>query len=284
METAFAELPLALFTTLAPIGANAFIVLFIAAFAGKLNEDQLKKLDKFSVIPAVVVLVGFIASIFHMANPAGAIGVLSHIGTSPLSNEICAGIVFVIVMAVYVIMALAGKLGEGARKGLLAAVSVLAIVFTIFCGMAYMMATIISWNTPFTIIQVLGFGLVGGSALGSLTLALAGVLEDTLKAARIAVIAVAVIGAVLAALGLIGMIVNVGSMTNGTTTGAALTSGVTMYAACSVICVLASAIVVALQKGTTALPAIATVLAVIGVFVGRLVFYALQMSVGISMM
>ena len=284
METAFAELPLALFTTLAPIGANAFIVLFIAAFAGKLNEDQLKKLDKFSVIPAVVVLVGFIASIFHMANPAGAIGVLSHIGTSPLSNEICAGIVFVIAMAVYVIMALAGKLGEGARKGLLAAVSVLAIVFTIFCGMAYMMATIISWNTPFTIIQVLGFGLVGGSALGSLTLALAGVLEDTLKAARIAVIAVAVIGAVLAAFGLIGMIVTVGGMTNGTTTGAALTSGVTMYAACSVICVLASAIVVALQKGTVALPAIATVLAVIGIFVGRLVFYALQMSVGISMM
>ncbi|MBE6473135.1 MAG: hypothetical protein E7Z99_06090 [Coriobacteriaceae bacterium] len=284
METAFAELPLALFTTLAPIGANAFIVLFIAAFAGKLNEDQLKKLDKFSAVPAVVVLVGFIASIFHMANPAGAIGVLSHIGTSPLSNEICAGIVFVIAMAVYVIMALAGKLGEGARKGLLAAVSVLAIVFTIFCGMAYMMATIISWNTPFTIIQVLGFGLVGGSALGSLTLALAGVLEDALKAARIAVIAVAVIGAVLAACGLIGMIVTVGGMTNGTTTGAALTSGVTMYAACSVICVLASAIVVALQKGTAALPAIATVLAVIGVFVGRLVFYALQMSVGISMM
>lgn len=284
METAFAELPLALFTTLAPIGANAFIVLFIAAFAGKLNEDQLKKLDKFSVIPAVVVLVGFIASIFHMANPAGAIGVLSHIGTSPLSNEICAGIVFVIAMAAYVIMALAGKLGEGARKGLLAAVSVLAIVFTIFCGMAYMMATIISWNTPFTIIQVLGFGLVGGSALGSLTLALAGVLEDTLKAARIAVIAAVVIGAVLAALGLIGMIVTVGGMTNGTTTGAALTSGVTMYAACSVICVLASAIVVALQKGTAALPAIATALAVIGIFVGRLVFYALQMSVGISMM
>ena len=284
METAFAELPLALFTTLAPIGANAFIVLFIAAFAGKLNEDQLKKLDKFSAVPAVVVLVGFIASIFHMANPAGAIGVLSHIGTSPLSNEICAGIVFVIAMAVYVIMALAGKLGEGARKGLLAAVSVLAIVFTIFCGMAYMMATIISWNTPFTIIQVLGFGLVGGSALGSLVLALAAVLEDTLKAARIAVIAVAVIGAVLTAFGLIGMIVTVGDMTNGTTTGAALTSGVTMYAACSVICVLASAIVVALQKGTAALPAIATVLAVIGVFVGRLVFYALQMSVGISMM
>jgi len=177
-----------------------------------------------------------------------------------------------------------GARGEGVRKGLLAAVSVLAIVFTIFCGMAYMMATIISWNTPFTIIQVLGFGLVGGSALGSLVLALAAVLEDTLKAARIAVIAVAVIGAVLTAFGLIGMIVTVGDMTNGTTTGAALTSGVTMYAACSVICVLASAIVVALQKGTAALPAIATVLAVIGVFVGRLVFYALQMSVGISMM
>lgn len=283
METAFAELPLALFTTLAPIGANAFIILFIASITGKLNEDQLKKLDKFSVVPAVVVLVGFAASIFHMANPAGAFGVLSHVGTSPLSNEICAGIVFVIVMAVYVIMGLAGELAEGSRKGLLGAVSVVAVVFSIFCGMAYMMPTIISWNTPYTVIQMLGFGLAGGVTLGSLTLAMAGVLEDALKSARAAIIAVAIVGALLAVIGLVGMIVTVGGMSNGTTTGAALTSGLTMFVACSLVCVIASAIIAAIQKGQVMLPAIATALAVFGAFIGRLVFYALQMSVGISM-
>ncbi len=284
METAFAELPLALFTTLAPIGANAFIILCIAAFAGKLNEEQLKKMDKLAIIPALVVLVGFICSMFHMANPANAIGVLSHIGSSPLSNEICVGIIFFVVMAVFVILAMAGKLNEGARKGLLVVVSVLAIVFAAFCGMAYMMNTIISWNTPFTVIQMIGFALIGGAALGSLVLAIAGVLEDVLKNARKVVIAVALIGALLAVVGLIGMFITVGGLTNSTTTGAALTSGVFLPLLCSVVCIVVSLVALAVQKGAVLQPAAATILAVAGVFVARLVFYALQMSVGISLL
>ena len=65
MEAAFAELPLALFTTLAPMGAGAFIALALAFFTTTFTDDQVKKIDRMTLIPLVVVLVGFAASFFH---------------------------------------------------------------------------------------------------------------------------------------------------------------------------------------------------------------------------
>ena len=46
-----AELPLALFTTLAPIGAGAFIALAVAFFTTKFSDEQLKKIDRMTTIP-----------------------------------------------------------------------------------------------------------------------------------------------------------------------------------------------------------------------------------------
>ena len=116
MEAAFAELPLALFTTLAPMGAGAFIVLALAFFTTTFTDDQVKKIDRMTLIPLVVVLVGFAASFFHLASPLHAAGVFAGIGSSPLSNEILVGSLFVVLALVYVILALAGKLSGAARK------------------------------------------------------------------------------------------------------------------------------------------------------------------------
>ena len=46
MEAAFSELPLALFTTLAPAGAGAFIALAVAVMTAKIEDDALRKLDR----------------------------------------------------------------------------------------------------------------------------------------------------------------------------------------------------------------------------------------------
>ena len=162
MEAAFAELPLALFTTLAPAGAGAFIALACAFFAGSFTDEQMKKIDRMTLIPFVVVLVGFACSFAHLASPMNAINVFAGVGSSPLSNEIVAGSIFVVVALVYVVVALTGKLQGGARKGFAAAVAVLAVVFACFTGMAYMMETIASWNSPLVVVQLLGFALLGG--------------------------------------------------------------------------------------------------------------------------
>ena len=280
-----AELPLALFTTLAPIGAGAFIALAVAFFTTKFSDEQLKKIDRMTTIPVVVLVAGFICAFFHLASPMHAFGVFAGLGASPLSNELLAGVVFAVLAIVYWIVALAGKLGEGARKGFAAVVAVMAIVFACFTGAAYMMETIASWNTPMVPVAVLGFSLLGGVSLGVLVLALSGALEDAAKGGfKMAALAVLVVGLVLGVVGLLVQVMSVSGMGNALVDGADLVTAASAPMWIGVVCmvVAAAAAFMALRNSkSTALAAAAPVLAIVGVFAARLAFYAVQLSVGL---
>ena len=280
-----AELPLALFTTLAPVGAGAFIALAVAFFTTKFSDEQLKKIDRMTTIPVVVLVAGFICAFFHLASPMHAFGVFAGVGASPLSNELLAGVVFAVLAIVYWIVALAGKLGEGARKGFAAVVAVMAIVFACFTGAAYMMETIASWNTPMVPVAVLGFSLLGGVSLGVLVLALSGALEDAAKGGfKMAALAVLIVGLVLGVAGLLVQVMSVSGMGNALVDGADLVAAASAPMWTGVVCmvVAAAAAFMALRNTkSTALAAAAPVLAVVGVFAARLAFYAVQLSVGL---
>ena len=280
-----AELPLALFTTLAPVGAGAFIALAVAFFTTKFSDEQLKKIDRMTTIPVVVLVAGFICAFFQLASPMHAFGVFAGLGASPLSNELLAGVVFAVLAIVYWIVALAGKLGEGARKGFAAVVAVMAVVFACFTGAAYMMETIASWNTPMVPVAVLGFSLLGGICLGVLVLALSGALEDAAKGGfKMAALAVLVIGLVLGVVGLLVQVMSVSGMGNALVDGADLVAAASAPMWIGVVCmvVAAAAAFMALRNSkSTALAAAAPVLAIVGVFAARLAFYAVQLSVGL---
>ena len=280
-----AELPLALFTTLAPIGAGAFIALAVAFFTTKFSDEQLKKIDRMTTIPVVVLVAGFICAFFHLASPMHAFGVFAGLGASPLSNELLAGVVFAVLAIVYWIVALAGKLGEGARKGFAAVVAVMAIVFACFTGAAYMMETIASWNTPMVPVAVLGFSLLGGVCLGVLVLALSGALEDAAKGGfKMAALAVLVIGLVLGVVGLLVQVMNVSGMSNALVDGADLVAAASAPMWIGVVCMVVAAVAAFMSlrnSKSTALAAAAPVLAIVGVFAARLAFYAVQLSVGL---
>lgn len=280
-----AELPLALFTTLAPIGAGAFIALAVAFFTTKFSDEQLKKIDRMTTIPVVVLVAGFICAFFHLASPMHAFGVFAGLGASPLSTELLAGVVFAVLAIVYWIVALAGKLGEGARKGFAAVVAVMAIVFACFTGAAYMMETIASWNTPMVPVAVLGFSLLGGVSLGVLVLALSGALEDAAKGGfRMAALAVLIVGLVLGVAGLMVQVMSVSGMGNALVDGADLVAAASAPMWIGVVCmvVAAAAAFMALRNSkSTALAVAAPVLAIVGVFAARLAFYAVQLSVGL---
>ena len=280
-----AELPLALFTTLAPIGAGAFIALAVAFFTTKFSDEQLKKIDRMTIIPVVVLVAGFICAFFHLASPMHAFGVFAGLGASPLSNELLAGVVFAVLAIVYWIVALAGKLGEGARKGFAAVVAVMAVVFACFTGAAYMMETIASWNTPMVPVAVLGFSLLGGVSLGVLVLALSGALEDAAKGGfKMAAPVVLVVGLVLGIAGLLVQVMSVSGMGNALVDGADLVAAASAPMWIGVVCmvVAAAAAFMALRNSkSTALAVAAPVLAIVGVFAARLAFYAVQLSVGL---
>lgn len=280
-----AELPLALFTTLAPIGAGAFIALAVAFFTTKFSDEQLKKIDRMTTIPVVVLVAGFICAFFHLASPMHAFGVFAGLGASPLSNELLAGVVFAVLAIVYWIVALAGKLGEGARKGFAAVVAVMAVVFACFTGAAYMMETIASWNTPMVPVAVLGFSLLGGVSLGVLVLALSGALEDAAKGGfKMAASVVLIVGLVLGVAGLLVQVMSVSGMGNALVDGADLVAAASAPMWIGVVCmvVAAAAAFMALRNSkSTALAVAAPVLAIVGVFAARLAFYAVQLSVGL---
>ena len=280
-----AELPLALFTTLAPVGAGAFIALAVAFFTTKFSDEQLKKIDRMTTIPVVVLVAGFICAFFHLASPMHAFGVFAGVGASPLSNELLAGVVFAVLAIVYWIVALAGKLGESARKGFAAVVAVMAIVFACFTGAAYMMETVASWNTPMVPVAVLGFSLLGGICLGVLVLALSGALEDAAKGGfKMAALAVLIVGLVLGVAGLLVQVMSVSGMGNAMVDGADLVAAASAPMWIGVVCmvVAAAAAFMALRNTkSTALAAAAPVLAIVGVFAARLAFYAVQLSVGL---
>lgn len=280
-----AELPLALFTTLAPIGAGAFIALAVAFFTTKFSDEQLKKIDRMTTIPVVVLVAGFICAFFHLASPMHAFGVFAGLGASPLSNELLAGVVFAVLAIVYWIVALAGKLGEGARKGFAAVVAVMAVVFACFTGAAYMMETIVSWNTPMVPVAVLGFSLLGGVCLGVLVLALSGALEDAAKGGfKMAALAVLVVGLVLGVAGLLVQVMSVSGMGNALVDGADLVAAASAPMWIGVVCMVVAAVAAFMSlrnSKSTALAAAAPVLAIVGVFVARLAFYAVQLSVGL---
>lgn len=284
MQFSVAELPLALFTTLAPLGAGAFVALACAFFTTKLEDGQLKKVDRASIIPLAIVIVGFICAFFHLANPLNAPSVFMGAG-SPMSNEIIVGCLFTLVAIVYVIVANLGKLSASARKGFSAVVAVLAAVFAVFTGMAYVMSTIATWNTPLVPVQMLGFCLVGGAATAALVLACAGVWPNVRKGSfKTALAVVAAAGAVLAIVGLAGQLACASGMGNALVSGADLVSAALLPAIVGLVLIVVAAacVVVALKKDSaTALAAVAVIAAVAGIFLARMAFYAIQMSVGI---
>lgn len=285
MEHALAELPLALFTTLAPIGAAAFIPLSIAFLTTNFTREQIKLIDKFTVIPLIIIILGFVASFFHLTQPLNAPNVVFGLGRSPLSNEIIVGSVFLVLAVVYWLAGFIGNLRGVARKIGVVIVALAALGFAVFTGMAYMMDTIVSWYTPFTVIEMVGYSILGGLLLGTMVLGFAGVLDEVVQTGfKGLLIAVAVIGGFLAIGGFVGHIIMVGGISSSFLQGSEVVSELLIFviiAAVVMLLALILQIMSVLRGGKTGIAVLGFLLAIAGVFIARLVFYAMYLSVGL---
>ena len=281
MGNGFSEAALAVFTTLAPMGACAFIVLCAACFKGAFEGAAGKALDKAAFLPLAVVAVGFIGAFFHLANPLNAFFVFMGVGSSPLSNEVTVGVVFFVLAAVYCILAVAGKLSAGARKGLLAAASVVAVVFAVFCGLAYTMYTIPTWNTPASVVQMLGYGLLGGGVLGLLTLALAD--AEIARENAMAGAALSIAGLVIGVAGFAWQIMAAQSASNIWGVAADQVPAIWgLFGALAVCGIIGAAVAGTFRKKPVpAALAAAVVIVAVGIFFARIGFYGLYMSVAL---
>lgn len=285
MEAAFAELPLTFFTTFVLIGAGSFILQAFVAAVAPAPQETAKKLDVASFVPLVITAAGFAAAFAHLASPLNAPFALTGIGRSPMSNEIAVGSAFLVAALIYCVLASMGRLSPLARKAFSIVLGIGGLLCAAFTGAAYLMPTIISWDTPLALAETVGFALFAGGILSAATLSLLGK-GEVLYAGKMRLVAVAVIvcGAVVGCGALAAHTVMVGGFETAGVSGAALVQGAQGCLALAIGCATvaaASACYALLHKASRWVLPTACACALVAVFAARLVFYAMQMSVAL---
>jgi len=165
------EWSLVFFTILGQMSVGSFLVLGVAHFFASRKKgveaaDRLSDLALLAIGP--VLILGLVASIFHLGNPTNAYRAVANFGQSWLSREILFGVIFAAVGGLYAIMQWR-KLGSTAIRvviGWIAAIVGIALVYSM--SKIYMLETQPVWNTLMTPVSFFTTTLLlGGLAVGA---------------------------------------------------------------------------------------------------------------------
>ena len=165
MGTALGEITLVLFTTLAPSGVVAFILMGLPLLRTGMPADARQRINQFLSIPLVTTMVGLVASATHLGNPANALYVFLGVGRSPLSTEVFCAVVFLALAGVYWLYSFAEQPRVGLQRPWMALAMAAGIVFVTSVAFAYSAETIVSWYTVYVPLNLWLNALVGGPVL-----------------------------------------------------------------------------------------------------------------------
>lgn len=283
MSSGFDPFSLAVFTTFAPAGAVAFIVLALARLSAA-DHDAAVRIDRMIALPFATALVGFIASATHLGTPANALHVFSGVGISPLSNEVLAAVVFLFLVGAYWMCAFKVNFPDSLASPWLIAACLAAGAFITCTSLAYAARTVPTWDTPFTPASLILAALMAGPLLALLFLAVAKVQLRRLGPALVVVSAGAL---VLGTLTLGAQYLNLGNIANNEVSALTLVPAYPAVVATYGLLGTASEILSAWSLRHSAAPlgqiilrALAGAAALGAIFITRVAFYNLHMTVG----
>ena len=173
LDTALGELTLVFFTTLAPPGTLAYMIMAIIVLFGRMGEKRRKRIKQFLCVPLITAMVGLVASATHLGNPANALYVFMGVGRSPLSNEVFCAAVFLGLAASYWLYSFTEKSRPLLERIWLLLAVIAGIAFITSIAFAYSVDTIISWYSPYVPISLWLCAGVGGPPLALLSLHMA---------------------------------------------------------------------------------------------------------------
>lgn len=285
MDAVIKELPLALFTTLASVGIGAFVAMFCAIYVNKSMEASgLKRLDKLTAVPLGFCVVALICAFFHLASPMNAFNIVNTIGSSPMTNEIVAFCVFLLLAIVYWIVALVGGLSKHTPRVVFSGIVALAgLIACIMMGLAYALPAIPIWNRPWGTVQVLGAMLLGGTLLGGTILNMS-VKDTPLEGeadGRIRLLAM--LGCLVLIIGT-AVLFGMGASAKSAMIDVAANTGTLIVPLILTIAFsLVATATVFLGKGAkrTAWLGCGTIIALIVIFLARGIFYGVQIGIGL---
>lgn len=165
------EWALILFTILGQMSVGAFLVLglvhfFAARKAGPEEADRLSDRALLAIGPVLVL--GMLASLFHLGNPLNAYRAVANVGTSWLSREILSGVIFAVLGGLFAIMQWR-KLGSFALRNVIAWITaIVGLVLVYSMSQVYNLPTQPAWDSWATPVSFFVTTLLLGSlAMGA---------------------------------------------------------------------------------------------------------------------
>ena len=161
------EWALLIFTILGQIAAGSlFVLMIVRAYAvpkvGVEQTDRLTDGPLYIILP--IMGLALISSLFHLGNPVNIAKAVPNLGTSWLSREVVIAVTFVILAAVYTLLQWR-KIGNNMLRTIIGWIAVLAGLAQVYgMGMVYMIRTQPSWNTLATPISFFTTALLMGVA------------------------------------------------------------------------------------------------------------------------
>lgn len=235
-------------------------------------------------MPIVFCVVALICAFFHLGDPLHAVNIVNTIGSSPMTNEIVAFCVFLVLAVVYWLVALAGKLEKHGPRAVFSGIVALAgLVSCIMMGLAYALPAIPIWNSPWGTVQVLGAMLLGGTLLGGTILNMS-VRETPLEGeadGRIRLLAM--LGGLVLIIGT-AVLFGMGASAKSAMIDVAANTGTLIIPLVLVVAFSIVAVATAfLGKGAkrTAWLACGTIIALVAIFLARGIFYGVQIGIGL---
>lgn len=209
MDLVYLQLPLVFFTAAAPMASGAFIGLAIAFLTTRFSAETLRRIDRWTLLPLVILAVGVIAAVAFMNTPQSALLVIQGIDPGAFGFAVFMAVAFAVVALVYWIVAMVGRLSDGARKAFATVVAVLAVVYSVAIGAAYMMSDVPLWASIIVPLGFAGFSLASGVPLGMLMLAAARALPEARETRfGTAALVTALVGAVVSILAITVQLMN----------------------------------------------------------------------------
>lgn len=285
-DTAFGEITLVLFTTLAPAGVVAFILMGLPLLRSNLDEKARTRINVFLSIPLVTSMVGLVASATHLGNPANALYVFLGVGRSPLSTEVFCAVVFLAVAGLYWLYQFVQHPRVGVQRAWMVLAMVAGVVFVTAIAFAYHVETIVSWNSAYVPLALWLNALMAGPLLALFGLRVA--CGELVCGARMR--AYVVVSAMAFAAGFVVYTLQGAGLSqvgNAFLTAADLVPCygfmVVAYAVLGLVAVGIDAVAVFGRGALTPVrTGVAVALVLVGIFIMRFVFYMMHMTVGLG--
>ncbi len=286
LSNALGEITLVLFTTLAPAATFAYLLVLIA-WAKQESDEKRRLLRKTLWIPLVLSMLGLVASATHLGNPANALYVFAGVGTSPLSNEVLAAVVFLASAAVFWLAGFSLAEHHKLDTVLAGVITLAGIAFIGAMAFAYHVDTIPTWNLPVSPVALAASAVAAGPLLALFVLHL-GAPESHGSSFEKALLALSAAGSFLWVVAHAVLGTQLGTLSNSLVSASELVpcywpALIIAAASLAAACVLAAC---SLRHADTRLVArvrtLAVVLSFAAVFIMRFMFYMLHMTVGVA--